>query len=171
MSWTFARLAWVLSLIVCITITALWFRSYRRCDVWVRQEKPGDRWCVTSEFGTLVFEKETAPTPPPQRGWVYFVCPLPRRFPARRLYLGFDCYRDANRHYVFASGTPLAGLCVPYWFLASITSLPFAKSVRRRWRRREVQRRLQSGLCPTCGYDVRASRARCSECGTPLALV
>jgi hypothetical protein len=32
-------------------------------------------------------------------------------------------------------------------------------------RRRRVRLRVRRGLCPACGYDVRASPGRCPECG------
>lgn len=57
-----------------------------------------------------------------------------------------------------ASVFPLAWCCVR------------ANAWRQHRRARRRQRALGSGLCPRCGYDLRASEGRCPECGEPLTL-
>ena len=49
---------------------------------------------------------------------------------------------------------PLGSVCL----LAAV--LPMATALR--WRKARKQRR---GLCPACGYDLRASPDHCPECG------
>jgi len=53
----------------------------------------------------------------------------------------------------------------PLWFCMAVTLVLPACRLRAemiRWRRR------RRGLCVRCGYDVRASLLRCSECGTSI---
>ena len=60
------------------------------------------------------------------------------------------------------------GLTVPYWVpLAAAAVLPFAHGWRAAKKRRRERRAIR-GLCRRCGYDVRASGPRCSECGEPV---
>lgn len=52
---------------------------------------------------------------------------------------------------------------VPAWGLLAVTTvLPAVKVFAWMGRRRRRAR----GLCPSCGYDLRATPARCPECGT-----
>jgi hypothetical protein len=55
-------------------------------------------------------------------------------------------------------------LTLPCWFLMALAALLPAVWLRR-WRRRNRP----LGLCPTCGYDLRATPTRCPECGTTPA--
>jgi hypothetical protein len=58
-------------------------------------------------------------------------------------------------------------LVVPHWALVAASSLLPLAWVVRRWRTRGLRRQ---GHCRGCGYDLRASRDRCPECGRAVAL-
>ena len=162
---TFNFLA-LLSGLLCIAVTVLWARSYRGCDALVRPDAPGERLCVTSEFGVVVLEVEGPVRGRVLPGWEYFQSPLPRRWPVGAGAMGFAAYRGQVTHFVRLPPSTVRGVAVPHWFLATLFSIvPGAWVVRRR---SDVlaRRRADAGLCARCGYDLRATPGRCPECGT-----
>lgn len=63
-----------------------------------------------------------------------------------------------------------SSLGAPYWMWVLLTAtLPviYFGSAFLKARRLKIRRR--DGLCLNCGYDLRASKERCPECGTPVA--
>lgn len=56
-------------------------------------------------------------------------------------------------------------LWFPHWCLCVITVFPPVLLLRWRWQRRV---RAGNGQCLVCAYDLRASKERCPECGTPI---
>src|SRR5262249_52793560 len=61
----------------------------------------------------------------------------------------------------------IRGVSLPYWFLL-LLSVPLPIRHLLGFVRRRMRRRWGRGLCPKCGFDVRANPERCSECGFPL---
>jgi len=60
-----------------------------------------------------------------------------------------------------------SGIIVPYWFLTLAMAVlcagvVYRSGLLRRWIRS------RPGLCLICGYDLRASKDRCPECGTAI---
>ena len=55
---------------------------------------------------------------------------------------------------------------VPCWLPAGVFALLGALAVAAAQRRRSRAARVEANLCPACGYDLRATPARCPECGT-----
>jgi hypothetical protein len=95
------------------------------------------------------------------------------RFAGFEVGAGEDGYFGLGRHphnpewavRVFKRYWYIRGLAVPNWFVVATGSvLPVAWAARFYHHRRQVRRRAR-GLCPACGYDLRASPNRCPECG------
>ena len=91
-----------------------------------------------------------------ERYWQAFVAPH-----VAWRYAGFYSAHDP-------AGDPKSKVSVgvPLWLpLVLLAAAPAARAVLFA-RRRRRQGRLKRGLCPACGYDVRATPDRCPECGT-----
>ena len=128
-----------LSLLLCVAVAVLWFQTH------------SSLWNVSNHFlggspselmvyrGQILFYWW-------HRGWYSGWPGAPWR------YGGFYY---TNRNFL--------GISIPLWSIVlvfSIVQLVWLIS----WKRKEVKRGL--GLCPTCGYDLRATPERCPECGT-----
>ncbi len=77
------------------------------------------------------------------------------------LILGFGARSDQKS----SAGLGWGEVIVPYWFISLVFGAGAVISVRISMRR---SRAIRSGLCPTCGYDLRATPERCPECGTVM---
>jgi hypothetical protein len=75
---------------------------------------------------------------------------------------------DAREGAIYPGEPPLPyrALVVPWWSVAAVFAmLPLARIAAWLRRRRHAAR----GLCPRCGYDLRATPERCPECGMAAA--
>jgi hypothetical protein len=127
--------------------------------VWVRVQWPGEvRWAVSAN-GQLQLGRD---------GFELMVWDLvdrPGRYDRELDLLGI-AYRSTRSKYT--PGRYEAWMKLPYWLplLAScLVPVWWFIAYRIRAQRRD---RVRRGLCPECGYDLRASTGRCPECGTTI---
>jgi hypothetical protein len=143
-------------------------------------------WSSGGGLRVVVFTQgTTTPLPPPipgvgrppdwtpfgRRGWqasytTYDVAPYPLEdFMAHRwTWNGFQICYDADDS--AATWKRERSITLPAWFcsllLAVLPACSVAMFIRRSAASRAGERR---GLCPRCGYDLRATPRRCPECG------
>jgi hypothetical protein len=81
---------------------------------------------------------------------------------------GFAYGGTVEQHGVIVvTGREFAG---PAWFVVlALAGLP-AVRLRGAVKRRRARKRAFRGLCPSCGYDLRATPDRCPECGASPSL-
>jgi hypothetical protein len=143
----------VVSAVLCAATVGLWARSYLGPQFeFFTTIEPGRSYGVGTERG----------------GVIAF---LQRERPAYREDDPDDFWRDGGgfRYLrVTSNGMRRWNLVVPFWAPALATAtLPLARvGVRSRRARRR-----RAGLCPTCGYDLRATPDRCPECGQTVSAI
>jgi hypothetical protein len=145
------------SLALSLAVVVLWVRSYRPTgplrtvdSIDLRREEP--MYWVTSGKGRLALCRQVG------KNWDY---PL-------REFKVLDIVRFGG---LWGDRSMLWNLVVPHWLVAATAAVPpliWLLLLRRIRRARKLARR---GLCPKCGYDLRATPDRCPECGALPALV
>ena len=165
-----ANLAAGVSLLLALAMPVLWVRSTRVADR-LDGSLPGDRYLdvASVEGGVEVrfawrhawrerFQWSTYDAYRRTRGPWYAM-----GFAVRRDSITFLPLDDSGQSRV--PPAPYWLVRVPYWFpLVVFAAYPLRHAAAGRRRTRE-RRRAERGLCVACGYDLRASRDVCPECG------
>ena len=155
-----------LSLLLCVAAAVLWVRSYLVADILV---SPHGKVMVASEKGLIALigfwhpSGWAAERHPQgwrwQRGKFSVTVMLARKFAFKgrlRQWLPVAFSRDN------VGATEARTAVLRHGLLVVLTAFLPALQFTGRWRRGRWQ---ATGLCPTCGYDLRATPERCPECG------
>jgi hypothetical protein len=162
------------SLLLCIAAATMWLRSYGGTDIatcnFRLRDGSGYGSGIESCQGRFIVFGLHLPAGLPDEVYQF-------RFQRTALYfLALDPASDGyKRRTLFGYGLgwwyPAEGLTwhllLPWWIVLVLSALLPVRLYmlwRRRWRR---ERWIQNGLCPSCGYDLRASPGKCPECGMP----
>ncbi|HEY2589607.1 MAG TPA: hypothetical protein VGI81_27930 [Tepidisphaeraceae bacterium] len=168
-----------LSLLVCVALTSLWIASYHGDfglslvddtrpdnatwqDFFVDQGRAGT---LATGYDAGMSNVEASETRGKHRRWTFLGRPpilvgyAINDAQSGMVDWAFAGFSTVGRHPGYSV------TIIPLWAPVLLTgTLPMV------WIARlgRTLRRKRLGLCPTCGYDLRASTERCPECGMPM---
>lgn len=179
-------LASLLSLLLCLALSALCTRSFWRHDsvsfTYCHLAKTG--WVGTelklgSLHGELIWDYLHDDFLPGQQPPEYYRGkirgPAWSSVPARQsridlrgqplAWAGFGAVvlRGANSAATYSR----TSVAIPYWLVLFVTALLPGRTLARLARDR-YRRAFRPGVCRSCGYDLRGTPERCPECGTAM---
>ncbi|HZN69002.1 MAG TPA: hypothetical protein VFB66_27225 [Tepidisphaeraceae bacterium] len=161
-----------LSLLLCAAVAAVALASYGG-EVQIRWPSPGTRLVVSVSRGEILVERA--------RSLIDGVGFNPHRRvtagPARDFTAAVSGHvsRGAGSHSRYAGGVQIGRVyrpsgfefvvvyvVVPVWLLLLPLAPAWTPSL---WQFARARARQRRGLCPSCGYDLRATPDKCPECG------
>jgi len=161
-------IAATLSALLLVAFCLLWVRSHFSRDygwTWLRWSSDGEgkRW-LKLDFDGSDGELELS--------WKLWTAAHREQVRQRNDLVGRSFYHrafaDVPRHdpdslgFRHYSGPTHSSITFPYWFAVLVTTILPAVWVIKRLPGRTLKK---FGLCPSCGYDLRATPDRCPECG------
>ena len=152
----------VVSAVLLVAVLTIWLRSYFRGDDLAYTWTAANQWhrkvsltWLSGQF-SLTRSGWSAPGSDIETGWS-----LGQRHPRP----GYDMdggFGGIQHRRVTHTDRWLSEIRVPIWVVVvALAVLPTVAAVR--WLR--DRQRARAGLCPVCGYDLRATPGRCPECG------
>lgn len=160
-----AAVALLLFFTLLIASTALWIRSYSMGEQ-ISWRTDTNSWFVTSAHGS--FMVLVAPGDlMAERGsrWAHVTMPPFPTLPTtglvmKPLFLGIQTGTGDP-----FQAAPFSVFAMPWWHITIVSFLMTFPLTRFLLTTRRRKKRLQKGLCPKCGYDLRATPTQCPECG------
>ena len=144
-------------LLLCLGCVLAWGRSYLPPHLSIRSEH-GRLVLVfwqSADANQALFDRETGAGPGAHALWQRLLSPARKGGPHYES-LGFGTVGGE------ISSFKLRLISIPWWSLTLLSALAFVAIGVRTLRQR---RRVRAGRCVNCGYDLRATPAKCPECG------
>lgn len=168
--------------LLLIVMVALWVRSYWYQDTIFVDLQTRGHVIASSSVGCLWCGHWAEPDHGRAKGRVQYVSSelawLPSIrgpqaytfvYPRRSVFPWRDAWEWRTRPPFLPPGESDFAVGCPHWFAALLFAWVVAVRFAFLWRKRRFRRRrLAERKCTTCGYDLRATPERCSECGTPV---
>ena len=141
-----------LSLVLCVATCVLWVRSHRTRDNYGWDNAGGHRQITSGDGRVVLFVMPGAAPGAYSTGHTTFPA-MGGATSGERVVPGVTTYGEAT----------LWSVAVADWLICALLGTAAAPLFARGWLLR--RRRARRGLCPACGYDLRATPDRCPECG------